>query len=121
MVPFGQGTQVLRTPAAHVLEMGRHHSRLRTAGRAQDAHCGARGYYHTPLGESTSRNYCYSTQQYADPLLPLLIGYVKLKRSSRTKMGEDEVPNPCAVLASVVFHQTGNDNDNDNDKTLSSS
>ena len=54
--PSGPGTQVLRTPAAHALEMGRHHSGLRTAGRAQDAHCGARGF-HTPLGESTNRNY----------------------------------------------------------------
>ena len=103
MVPFGQGTQVLRTPAAHDLEMGQHHSGLRTAGRAQDAHCGARGYYHTPLGETTSRTYRSSPQQQAATFLPLLIGYVKLKRSSRTKMGEDEVPNPCAVLASVFF------------------
>ena len=36
-------------------------------------------------------------------------------------MGEDEVPNPCAVLASVFFHLTGNDNDNDNDKRITSS
>ena len=48
----------------------------------------------------------------------MLIGYVKLKRSSRTKMGEDEVPNPCAVLASVFFQLIGNDKDNDNDKYL---
>ena len=41
--PVWKGTQVLCTPAAHHLGMGQHHSGLRTAGRAQDAHCGAWG------------------------------------------------------------------------------
>ena len=51
-----------------------------------------------------------------EKLVALLIGYAKVKRSSKTQKEEDEVPNPCAVFAAVYFLLNGNVNDNDNDK-----